>query len=215
MDEYPEIDLTEEQWARFDELHARYLAVPKNEGMVRFVAEGKEIKEWLLNRYCALGELFRFLRESLDKNYQAKVGSERDAEDVDIVGWAFFVARYANGYFQQRLTASVNAALKGVVTEMYEAEPAIIEAALGQNTKEAVKPNLPSRADIRRIWLQIIDEHLDKALVKETRGGDRRSERTITNDEKKKLAERVDALLQMWRFIIEFFEGQEYEAGCL
>src|SRR5215813_10977414 len=184
LDDLSESSLTQEDWVRFFQLQARYMAPPEDPSIVRFTGDGQKIAIWLLNRYRTLAEMFRFLRERLDKNYVAKEGADRDLEDVSIEIWANIVARYANGYLQQRLTASVNAALKGVITEMYEAEPAIIEAALGQNTKEAVNPNLPSRADIRRIWSQIIDEHLDKAFVRENRGGDRRSERTITEDEK-------------------------------
>src|SRR5262249_38706242 len=114
-------------------------------------------------------------------------------------------------YFIERMNASANAFLKGVVTEIHECWPAFLEA-FKDNRKDSVKSKLPTKNKMTEIWHGIIQDHLDSKFVRDGRGGDRRSGSGLTEAERRAIADRKAALRPFWDRLISQFQNNDYES---
>lgn len=155
--------MTDEDWAEFDEIWARYIAGPVDHRLVTFTIRGAVIKEWLLNKYRAFYDLSVFAGERVDKNFSRENIYEREA-------FAEQLRLYAGGYLLERLNAILNSSIKGLITEIHECQSLIVEAALGRNTQDGLRPHLLSGKRLDEIWMGIIRDHIDPKFVK-GRGG--------------------------------------------
>jgi hypothetical protein len=206
MDEQ-EVSLTDQEWARFEEIWQRWIKAPDNPKIVIFTWKGQEAAEWMLDKFRAAYDLIVLAGETY---YGKDFGGKGSVKDVDREMFAAVVGRVAFDFFVERMNASANAFLNGVVTEIHEYWPSFFETAF-KGDQADIKSKLPTKSKMMEMWHGVIQDHLDSKLVRDGRGGDRRSGAGLTKEERRNVTARKTALMPFWKYLISELKHYDYE----
>ncbi len=200
-----DIEITDEQENKFQELMALYLKPWDDPDMLGFKFKENELWEWLMNKSRAMYDLIVFANDQV---------GEEGFKHVNREHFSLRLACVASDYFTARVRASWEATLAGVFVEMDANIPAMIATVFGQD-ESTIRKSLITVKEWDEIQNVVRRPLRDPNFVRDARGGNRRSEIDLSTDEKRAFVARVDALRPVWKYITKFFDNNEYESGCL